>query len=92
MTFLPTDLIVSRAMIFPPMAACRGISNRCRSISSFSRTSSLPAALLGVVAVDDHAQRIDAVAVDQDVHLHQVADAEADQVVVHRAVAARGGS
>jgi hypothetical protein len=50
----------------------------------------LPAALLGMVAVHDHAQGVDAVAVDEDVHLDQIAGAEADQIVVHRAVAARG--
>src|SRR4051812_29281142 len=46
----------------------------------------LSAAGLGLGLVDDDAEGIDAVAVDEDVHLDQLAGAEADQVVVHRPV------
>src|SRR5439155_14552650 len=48
----------------------------------------LAAAGFGVVAVDDRRQRVDAIAVHQNVDLHEVADAEADEVVVHRSVPA----
>ena len=48
----------------------------------------VPAALLGLAAVHDEAQRLHRVAVDQHVHLHQLVLLEAGDVVVHGAVAA----
>ena len=47
------------------------------------------AARLCGAAVDDHAQRVDGVAVDEDAHLHKVAFAVADLVVIERRIAAR---
>ncbi len=44
---------------------------------------------IGLVAVDDHRQRVDLVAGEQDVELHEVALAHPDQLVVERGVAAR---
>ena len=47
----------------------------------------VPAAALGLAAVDDEAQGLDGVAVHEDVHLHQLADLEAGDPVVDGAVA-----
>ena len=47
------------------------------------------AAAVGVAAMHDQAQRIDAIAVDQHVDAHERAGLEALEVVVHRGVAAR---
>ncbi len=49
----------------------------------------LPAARLGRGPVDDHAQRVDRLGVDQDVHLDEVALAMADLVIVEARIAAR---
>ena len=76
--------MVSRAMILPPIAAWIGILNRCRGIRSLSRSQ---AAGLGGDAVDDR-QRVDRLAVDQDVHLDEVALAVADLVIVEAGIAA----
>jgi hypothetical protein len=72
-TFLPTDLIVSRAMIFSADGRLQGNLEQVAGDFFLQPHQQLAAALLGVVAVDDHAQRIDAVAVDEDVQLHQIA-------------------
>jgi predicted RNA binding protein with dsRBD fold (UPF0201 family) len=37
--------------------------------------------------VDDHAQRVDRVAIDHDAHLHKVACAVADLVIIERGIA-----
>ncbi|PRD36405.1 UNVERIFIED_CONTAM: hypothetical protein NCL1_08904 [Trichonephila clavipes] len=49
------------------------------------------AAVTGVVGVADHGQRIDALAVDEDVHARQAGSLEAAEGVVQRGVAARTG-
>ena len=67
---------VSRAMILPPMAAWIGIWNRWGGISSFIFSTHAPAATVSAAgAVDQHGQGVDGLGVDQDGHLHQVADA-----------------
>src|SRR3954471_14614826 len=48
-----------------------------------------PARVVGLVAVDHHAQRVHLVARQQDVELHELALAHADQLVVERGVALR---
>src|SRR5262249_2942366 len=47
------------------------------------------AALLGVISMDDDAERVDSVAIYENIELHEIARAEADEVIVHRAVALR---
>ena len=51
----------------------------------------MAAARFGGVAVDDHAERIDGIAIDQDFHLHQLALAVPDGLIVKGGIAARYG-
>src|SRR5688572_20836089 len=51
----------------------------------------LPAALVGAVAVDDHRQRVDAIAVDQQVEARQRRRLEMAELVVERRIAAAHG-
>src|SRR5437868_4077646 len=76
-------------MILPPIAACSGISKRWREISSFRRTRSFRprASALSRWTITESASTRSALT---DVHLHQIAGAEADEVVIHCAVPLRG--
>ena len=74
-------------MTLPPIAAWIGILNKCLGISSFSRSTHAAAAGFGVAAVDDHAERVDRLLVDQDAHLDEVARAVADLVIVEAGIA-----
>ena len=69
------------------MAAWTGTSNIWRGMSSLSFLVSARPARWRVVAVDDDAERVDRLAVDEDVQLDEVARAIADLLVVHRGVA-----
>ena len=44
--------------------------------------------VLGGAAVDDHAQRVDRLLVDQDAHLDEVAGAVADLLIIEAGIAA----
>ena len=82
-------LTVSRATILPPIAAWIGTSNIWRGISSFELLGQRAAALRRLVARDDERKRIDRLAVEQDLELHQIALAIADHLVVERGVPLR---
>ena len=64
--------MVSRAMIFAPIAAWMATSYICFGMTSLSFWH-LAAALVGALAVDDDAERVHRLAVDEDVELHEVA-------------------
>jgi hypothetical protein len=74
------------------LAADRGLDGDFEQVAGdqvFQALAHAAASGLCGAAVDDHAQRIDRVAVDEDAHLHKVAFAVADLVVIERRIAAR---
>ena len=66
-------LMVSRAMMRLPMAACSATSNICRGISLRSRFDEFAPALVGLSRWHDQRERVHRLAADQHVELHQVA-------------------
>ena len=64
---------VSRAITRDPIAAWIATSNIWRGISSCSRSTSAFAARVRAVAVDDERERVDGLAVDQDVEPDELA-------------------
>ena len=81
----------SRAMMRPPIAAWIATSKSCRGMSCRIFWASARPRELRRVAVDDDGERVDRVAVHQDVELHQRRLPVAGQVVVERRVAAGEG-
>src|SRR5690606_2729097 len=74
------------------LAADRGLDRDLEEVPGdevLQALAKLPAARFRRAAVDDHAERVDRLAIDQDVHLDEVAGAVADLVIVKRGVAAR---
>ncbi len=82
-------LIVSRAMMRPPIAAWMAILKSWRGIRSFSRSQSARPRCSACALVHDDAERIDRLGVDQDRHLHQLAFLVAHHLVVEAGIAAR---
>ena len=80
--------IVSRLMIFEPIAAWTGTSNIWRD-QLLQLLDQRLALAVGVRAVDDEAQRVDWLAADEDVELDEVARPVADVRVVEAGVPAR---
>ena len=81
-------LTVSRAMMRPPIAAWIATWKSCRGIRSLQPLAQGAAAPLGLAAMDDDRQRVDRLAVDQDVHQHEVALAVVVDLVVEAGIAA----
>ena len=77
-------------MIRLPIAACSGDFEHVAVDFLLELFDDGPAAAVGVAAVADDREGVDAVALDQDIQPHQFARPVAEQFVVHRAVAARG--
>ena len=75
-------------MILPPIAAWIGTSNSCRGMSPASSLHQDLAAGVGLVAVDDHRQRVHRVAVPAARRASPAGLAVADELVVERGVAA----
>ena len=76
-------------MICAPIAAWMATSNIWRGISERIFGDDLAAAVLRERAMHHHRQRVDALAVDQDVELDHVGGAKLLELVVERRVAAR---
>jgi hypothetical protein len=73
------------------LAADRGLDRDLEEVAGDEVLQALAhaaAAGLGAGAVDDHAERVDRLAVDQDAHLDEVALAVADLVIVEAGIAA----
>src|SRR6478672_4783964 len=73
------------------LAADRGLDRDLEQVAGDEVLQALAhaaAARLGIAAVDDHRERVDRLIVDEDAHLHEVAGARADLVIVEAGVAA----
>src|SRR6185312_16028241 len=87
------DVLAQRAdrLARDDLAADRGLDGDLEQVAGdevFQALAHAAAAGLGVGSVDDHAQRIDRLVVDEDAHLDEVALAVADLVIVEARIAA----
>ena len=77
-------------MILPPMAAWSGDLEHVAWNFLLELLDDGPAADVGVAAVAHDREGVDAIALDEDIEPHEFAGAVAEELVVHRAVAAGG--
>ena len=79
----------SRAMILPPMAACRGISKILAGNQFAQFVDQDPGfGLTALSRIGDEGKGIHLVFLDQDIHLDQIAGFVADKLIVHAGIAA----